>query len=127
MEIVETYLELSQGRELFDYLRLNSARSFVQMAHVDRTPRLWQAANLWEVIEWLRCFLRDCLLLSDPTVPIVESMPITLCKFSQAYCCHRFDDTFREGLDYSNRQAFNGSRLHYAVVLTRSDYPDAPG
>jgi hypothetical protein len=47
------------------------------MAHVARTTWLRQAANLWTVKEQLWCLIRDSLLFYDPTVAIVESMPLS--------------------------------------------------
>ena len=93
MELVGTYLGLSQDQEVLDYFRRHYAHFFPQMARVARTTWLRQAANLWAVKERLWCLIRDTLLLYDPTVAIVESMPIPVCQFARAYRCHRFDDT----------------------------------
>lgn len=49
MELVGTYLELSQNQEVFDYFRRNSAHFFPEMAQVARTTFVRQAANLWAV------------------------------------------------------------------------------
>jgi hypothetical protein len=49
MEIVGTYLGLSQDQEVFDYFCRHSAQFFPEMARVDRTTFVRQAANLWAV------------------------------------------------------------------------------
>jgi hypothetical protein len=56
--------------------------------------------------------IRDSLLLYDPTVVIVDSMPIPVCQCARAYRCHRFDDTASTGRDHTYRQTFYGFRLH---------------
>lgn len=112
IEVVGTYLGLSQDQEVFDYFRRHYAHFFPEMARVDRTTFVRQAANLWAVKERLWCLIRDCLLLYDPTVAIVDSMPIPVCQFARAYRCHRFDDTASFGKDHTCRQTFYGFRLH---------------
>ena len=106
MELVGTYLGLSQDQEVFDYFRRHYAHFFPKMAHVARTSFVRQAANLWAVKERLWCLIRDSLLLYDPTVAIVDSMPIPVCQFARAHRCHRFDDTAAFGKDHTSRQTF---------------------
>jgi hypothetical protein len=112
MELVGTYLGLSQDQEVFDYFRRHYVHFFPEMGRVARTTWLRQAANLWAVKERLWCLIRDSLLLYDPTVAIVDSMPIPVCQFARAYRCHRFDDTASFGKDHTCRQTFYGFRLH---------------
>jgi len=112
MELVGTYLGLSQDQEVFDSFRRHYAHFFPEMARVARTTFVRQAANLWAVKERLWCLIRDTLLLYDPAVAIVDSMPIPVCQFARAYRCHRFDDTASTGCDHTCRQTFYGFRLH---------------
>ena len=112
MELVATYLGLSQDKEVFNYFRRHYAHFFPAMAQVDRTTFVRQAANLWAVKERLWCVIRDSLLLYDPTVAIVDSMPIPVCQFARAYRCHRFDSSASYGKDHTCRQTFYGFRLH---------------
>jgi DDE family transposase len=112
MELVGTYLGLSQDQEVFDYFRRHYAHFFPEMGQVARTTFVRQAANLWAVKERLWCLIRDSHLLYDPTVAIVDSMPIPVCQFARAYRCHRFDDTASFGKDHTSRQTFYGFRLH---------------
>ena len=83
-EIVGTYLGLSQDQEVSDYFRRHYGQFFPEMARVDRTTFVRQAANLWAVKERLWCLIRNSLLLCDPTVAIVDSMPFPVCQFAQA-------------------------------------------
>ena len=111
-ELVGTYLGLSQDQEVFDYLRRHYTHFFPEMARVDRTIFVRQAANLWAVKERLWCVIRNSLLRYDPTVAIVDSVPIPVCRFARAYRCNRFDDTASFGCDHTCRQTFYGFRLH---------------
>jgi hypothetical protein len=112
MELVGTYLGLSQDQEVFDYFRRHFPHFFPVMAQVGRTTWLRQAANLWAVKEQLWCLIRDSLLLYDATVAMVDSMPIPVCQFARAYRCRRFDDSASFGKDHTCRQTFYGFRLH---------------
>lgn len=112
IEVVGTYLGLSQDQEVFYYFRRHSSHFFPAMAQVDRSTFVRQAANVWALKERLWCLIRDTLLLYDPTVAIVDSMPVPLCQFARAYRCHRFDDTASFGKDHNTPQTFSGFRLH---------------
>src|SRR5258708_13115955 len=63
MELVGTYLGLSQDQEVFDYFRRHYAHFFPEMARVARTTCLRQAANLWAVNE------RPVALISSTPFP----------------------------------------------------------
>ena len=89
IEVVGSYLGLSQDQEVFDYFRRNSAHFFPLLARVDRTTFVRQAANLRAIKERLWCLIRDGLLLYDPMVAIVDSMPIPVCQFARASRCRR--------------------------------------
>jgi hypothetical protein len=129
MELVGTYLGLSQDQEMFDYFRRNSVYFFPEMAQVARTTFVRQAANLWAIKERLWCLIRDSLLLYDPTVAIVDSLPIPACQFARAYRCLRFDDTASTGCDHTCCQTFYGFRLHLRLcwpgVITQMDLAPA--
>ena len=71
MEIVGTYLGLSQDQEVFDYFRRHYAQFFPEMARVDRTTFVRQAANLWAVKERLWCVIRDLHAARKITVCLV--------------------------------------------------------
>src|SRR5947209_3448048 len=69
-------------------------------------------ANLWAIKERLWCRSRDELLLYDPAVAIVNSMPVPVCQFARVSWCHRFKGEARYGKDHTARQTFYGFRLH---------------
>jgi hypothetical protein len=129
MELVATYLGLSQDQEVFDDFRRHDTHFFPEMARVARTTWLRQAANLWAVKERLWCLIRDILVLSDPSVAMVDSMPIPVGQFARASRCHRFADTASSGKDHTCRQTCYGFRLHMRLcwpgVITQMDLAPA--
>ncbi len=76
MEVVGTYLGLSQDQEIFDYFRRHYHHFFPAMGQATRTTFVRQAANLWAVKERLWCWLRDCVISYDASMSIVDSMPL---------------------------------------------------
>lgn len=52
----------------------NEVHFFPAMARVDRSTFARQAATLWAVKERLWYLIRDCLLLSDPTLCVLFNL-----------------------------------------------------
>ena len=116
MEVVGEYLELSKDKAIYDYFRRHYSHLFPAMAKVHRTTFTRQAANLREVKRhiWQR-LLQD--ISKDEGVHIVDSTPISVCKFPRANR-HKL---FREWADYGHASTekglFYGFRLHVLVAL----------
>lgn len=127
MEVVGSYLGLSQDSEIFRYFRRHYAHFFPALAQVHRTTFVRPGANLWAIKERLWCRIRDDLLLYDPTVAIVDSMPV--CQFARASWCQRFKGEARYGKDHTARQTFYGFRLHLRLcwpgVITQMELAPA--
>ena len=123
MEIVGSYLGLSQDRELFRYFQRHYRHFFPALATLHRTTFVRQAANLWAVKERLWCWLRDEMITYDPSLSIVDSVPVPVCRFARAPWCVRFRGEASYGKDHADRQTFYGFRLHAQLswpgVLTR--------
>lgn len=112
MEIVGSYLGMSQDEELFAFFREHYASFFPHMAQIHRTTFVRQAANLWAIKERLWMLLRDSLIQHDALVGIIDSMPLPVCRFARAPWCIRFRGVARYGKDHADRQTFYGFRLH---------------
>jgi hypothetical protein len=112
MEVVGTYLGLSQDQEVFDYFRRHYRHFFPAMGRVARTTFVRQAANLWAVKERLWCWLRDDLISYDASLSIVDSVPLPVCWFARALWCVRFRGQASYGKDHADRQTFYGFRVH---------------
>jgi hypothetical protein len=112
IEVVGSYLGLSQDQALFDYFRRHYTHFFPALAQVHRTTWVRQAANLWAVKERLWCLLRDQVVRQDPLMGIIESVPLPVCRFARAPWCVRFRGLASFGKDHADRQTFYGFRLH---------------
>jgi hypothetical protein len=112
MEIVGTYLGLNQDKALFEYFQRHYAHFFPALAHVHRTTFVRQAANLWALKERVWCWIRDEVISFDPTVSILDSVPLPVCRFARAPWCVRFRGQASYGKDHADRQTFYGFRLH---------------
>jgi DDE family transposase len=112
MEIVGSYLGISQDKALFPFFREHNAHFFPQIARVHRTTLVRQATNLWAIKERLWMRLRDTLIRHDEHVGMIDSMPIPVCRFARAPWCVRFRGVARYGKDHADRQTFYGFRLH---------------
>jgi len=112
MEVVGSYLGISQDESLFPFFQEHYAHFFPRLAHVHRTTFVRQAANLWAIKERLWMTLRDCLVRHDELVGIIDSMPLPVCRFARAPWCVRFRGQASYGKDHADRQTFYGFRLH---------------
>lgn len=115
MEVVGTYLGINQDSQLYDYFRRHYAHFFPAMSRLHRTTFVRQAANLWAVKERLWCWLRDELISYDPTVAILDSMPVPVCRFGRAGFSKQFREMASYGKDHNDKQTFFGFRLHLRV------------
>jgi hypothetical protein len=139
MEVVGSYLLITQDKALYDYFRRHYRHFFPALAHLHRTTFVRQAANLWALKERLWCWLRDTLIRYDPTVAIVDSLPLLVCRFARSARCVREAVVAAYGKDHSQKQTFYGFRLHLRLcwpgVITQvflapaneQDFEIAPG
>lgn len=123
IEIVGSYLGISQDKALFTYFRRHWSHFFPALKQIHRTTFVRQSANLWVVKERLWCWLRDEMIMYDTSMSIVDSMPIPVCRFARAPWCVRFRGEASYGKDHADRQTFYGFRLHAQLswpgLLTR--------
>lgn len=111
MEVVGEFLGLEQDAAIYGYFRRHWAHFFPQLARVDRTTFVRQAANLWAVKErlWRRAL---AAVPHDDRLAVVDSFPLPVCRFARAHRCRRFRGEAAFGKDLVARQTFYGFRLH---------------
>jgi hypothetical protein len=112
MEVVGSYLGISQDEALFAFFREHYAHFFPGLSRLHRSTFVRQATNLWAVKERLWMALRDQLIRHDELVGIIDSMPRPFCRFARAPWCVRFRGLASYGKDHADRQTFYGFRLH---------------
>lgn len=118
MEVVGSYLGLSQDSALFASFQRHYAHFFPALIGMHRTTFVRQGANLWAIKERVWCWVRDEMISSDPTVSIIDSVPIPVCRFARAPWCVRFRGEASYGKDHADRQTFYGFRLHAQISWT---------
>lgn len=84
IEIIGSYLGMSQDQELFESFRRHYSHFFPTLLSMDRTTFVRQAANLWAIKERLWMAWRDGLIRHDERVGIIDSMPLPVCRFARA-------------------------------------------
>jgi Transposase DDE domain len=112
MEVVGSYLGLSQDQAIDEYFKRHSVHLFPQIASVHRSTFVRQAAHLWTIKEHLWCELPDKHISYDPTIAIVDSLPVPVCRFARSSRCVRFRGIASYGKDHSDKQTFYGFLLH---------------
>jgi hypothetical protein len=112
IEVVGSYLGLAQDKELFTYFQRHYTHFFPALHQLSRSTFVRQAANLWSIKERVWCWLRDTVISYDPSLSIVDSVPVPVCRFARAPWCVRFRGEASYGKDHADRQTFYGFRLH---------------
>lgn len=114
MEAGGAYLKLDQDTEVFAYFTRHFRHLSPQIAQVDRTTFVRQAANLWRVKEQVwQCL---CVQIEhDPQVSLVDSFPVPVCRFARAHRCRRLREHSSYGYDELAKQTFFGLRAHLPV------------
>jgi Transposase DDE domain. len=111
METVGEFEGICQDKKLFLYFRRHYSHFFPGLKKISRTTFTRQASNLWKVKSMLWQYLLNHIEY-DPTLAIVDSMPIYACQFARAYRCIRFGGKAAYGKDILIRQTFYGFRIH---------------
>jgi hypothetical protein len=123
IEIVGSYLGLTQDKELFVYFQRHYRQFFPALEHLDRTTFVRQAANLWAVKERLWQWLLSAQVTCDPDLAIIDSFALPICRFVRANRSQVFRGEATYGWDHVQEQTFYGFRVHVRVcwpgVITR--------
>lgn len=122
VEVVGEHLGMSRDSELFSYFGRHYSHFFPSLRKVHRTTFVRQAANLWRLKErlWQRPLEpTGC----DPSWAMVDSFPLSVCRFGRAPSCRRFRGQAAYGHDHAARATIYGFRIHARVcwpgVVTR--------
>jgi hypothetical protein len=117
IEVVGSYLGLTQDKALYEYFRRHYSHFFPALAQIDRTTFVRQATNLWALKERLWMWVRDEQLRYDPETAIVDSFALPICHFARAKRSRLFRGEAAYGWDHTHKQAFYGFRVHARVAL----------
>lgn len=111
IEVVGEFLGHDRDVAIIQYFRREHPDWFPALNRIHRTTFVRQAANLWVVKEqgWGR--LRD-RLPHDPTLSIVDSVPVPVCRFGRSRRCRRFRGEAAYGYDQGSKTTYYGFRCH---------------
>jgi hypothetical protein len=114
IECVGEFLGIDTDKGLYQYFCRHWGDWFPGLRRVHRTTFVRQAANLWAVKAQLH---RDLLgqIEFDPTVSLVDSVAIPVCRFARAYRCRRLRELAAWGHDEAAKQTYLGLRAHLRV------------
>jgi hypothetical protein len=109
IEIVGEFLGMDTDEGIRLFFERHYGEWFPALRLIHRTTFSRQAANLWKVKERL---WQDLVALAphDPSLALVDPMPLPACLFARAYRCRRFRGEAAFGKDTLLRQTFYGFR-----------------
>ena len=111
IEVVGIWLGLATDKALFLYFQRHYGEWFPNLHHVHRTTFVRQSANLWAVkVQLWRQLLR--WIRHDPTDNVIDSMPLSVCRFARASRCRRLREVSAYGYDEVAKQKHFGLRVH---------------
>lgn len=115
IEVVGEFLGLDTESSIFTHFRRYYAAWFPGLRRVNRTTFTRQAANLWRVKRelWQAMVQR---IPHDPSLSIVDSFPVPVCRFARAPRCRSFGGVAAFGYDEVARQTYYGLRAHVRLA-----------
>jgi hypothetical protein len=114
IETVGEMLGIDQDKELFYFFQYYYSHFFPSLKRISRVTFVRQAANLWKIKERIWQHLLK-LIEHDPSLRIVDSLPVPVCLFARATRCQRFAGKASFGKDRLICQTFYGFRLHVCI------------
>jgi Transposase DDE domain len=115
MEVVGEFLGHDTDVALYTYFCRHHATLFPVLPTVHRTTFARQAANLWALKERLWGMVLE-RLPHDPTLALIDSLPVPVCRFAHGPGCRRFRGQAAHGYDRSSRCVYYGLRGHLRVA-----------
>lgn len=111
MEAVGEYLGFDQDVAIYQYFRRHHPGWFPALGRVHRTTFARQAAHVWVVKERLWQRLQE-RLPHDPSLSLIDSVPVPVCRFGRCRRCRRFRGEAAYGYDQGSKTIFYGFRSH---------------
>lgn len=115
IEAVGEFLGLDTDQALHTYFRRHFAAAFPGLWSVHRTTFARQAANLWlvKIAFWQHVATAT---RHDGDLALIDSLPVPVCRFAQAFRCRSFRGVAAFGRDPLAHQTYYGLRLHLRVA-----------
>lgn len=110
LEIIGEYLGLDKENQLFHYFRRHYSDMFPSLLEIHRTTLTRQMANLWKIKEQLWQSILP--VQKDKLTSLVDSFPLSICRFGRANRCKLFEGFAGFGRDHNTKATIYGFRLH---------------
>lgn len=114
MELAGEFLGYDSDQAIYRYFRTHHTALFPTLAHLHRTTFARQAANLWAVKALLWKHLLG-QIQSTPSLTILDSFPVPICRFARAQRSHTLSELCEWGYDAVSRHAYWGLRVHLSI------------
>jgi hypothetical protein len=111
IEVIGEFLGFDQDVAIVRYFRCEHPDFFPALTRIHRTTFTRQAANLWVVKEQVWAVLR-ARVPCDPTLSLIDSLPVPVCRFGRSRRCRRFRGEAAYGYDQGSKTFFYGFRVH---------------
>jgi len=115
IEVVGIWLGLATDKAIFLYFQRHYGDWFPGLCRVHRTTFVRQSANLWAVkVQLWRQLLR--WIDYNPSDQVIDSMPLSVCRFARATRCRRLREVSAYGYDEVAKQKHFGLRVHARIA-----------
>jgi len=114
IEVVGEFLGIDTDQWLYIFFRNFLGDWFPALREVNRTTFVRQSANLWGIKQQLFVYLSQ-FVEYDPLISVVDSFPISVCRFARANRCRLFAGLAAYGYDEVAKQTYYGLRAHVRI------------
>ncbi len=113
IETVGELIGLDTDKSIFEYFRRHYSEWFPALRKMHRTTFVRQSANLSSIKEWLW----QRLLPPEQASPfsIVDSFPVSVCRFVRATSARLFHSLAAYGKDHGGKATIFGFRFHVRI------------
>lgn len=115
MEVVGEFLGMDTESSIFMHFCRYYSDWFPGLRQITRTTFTRQAANLWKIKQelWQRLVQE---IPHDPSISLVDSFPVPVCRFARATYCRSFGGVAAYGHDEVAHQTYYGLRAHVRLA-----------
>jgi hypothetical protein len=113
IEVVGEFLGIDTESNIFTHFRRHYSDWFPGLRQITRTTFTRQAVNLWKVKQDMWQMLAH-RIPHDPYISVIDSFPVTVCRFAWATYCHSLDEKALEP-DFGGLLLFSARHLLFEL------------
>ncbi len=115
MEVIGEFLGIETDSHIFTHFGRYYADWFPGLRQITHTTFTRQAANLWKVKQELWQAMTQHIP-HDPFLSIIDSFPVSVCRFARATYYRSFGNVAAYGYDEVAHQTYYGLRAHVRLA-----------